>query len=337
MNSNNKIITSDINNSKNIKNISENFDDQNSKQYNLYNFFKKNAIKSDIFLDFLQDPLFSIVLQKSLMGAKAEYIHDLLLTLKGNFRSLINDKNGNYFCSDLFMVCEQKQRIQILKEISPYLSNDCTNNFATHPIQVLIEKASSDEEYKLILNSFKDYELFLYAALSPNGAYTLQKIIERIPEEYRKEFNDIIINFIGFISKEKFGIVVVKKFISYTNDQNITYSILNSVKKKFVDFSSDQYANYLIQFLLDKWRDTKEGNEIKELVKKNFLMMCEKKYSSFICEKFITIITPEEKRDLIKQINVEAINKSINPHFIKIMKALGIYKNQDSNNHSNDN
>ena len=298
---------------------------------------EQNTFSRDNFLAFFKEQNSTIFLQRFIMGANKEIIDFILLALKDNFRSIIKHKNGNYFCSDLFKICEQKQRIQILKEISPYLSNDCTNNFATHPIQVLIEKASSDEEYKLILNSFKDYELFLYAALSPNGAYTLQKIIERIPEEYRKEFNDIIINFIGFISKEKFGIVVVKKFISYTNDQNITYSILNSVKKKFVDFSYDQYANYLIQFLLDKWRDTKEGNEIKELVKKNFLMMCEKKYSSFICEKFITIITPEEKRDLIKQINVEAINKSINPHFIKIMKALGIYKNQDSNNHNNDN
>ena len=278
---------------------------------------EQNTFSRDNFLAFFKEQNSTIFLQRFIMGANKEIIDFILLALKDNFRSIIKHKNGNYFCSDLFKICEQKQRIQILKEISPYLSNDCTNNFATHPIQALIEKASSDEEYKLILNSFKDYELFLYAALSPNGAYTLQKIIERIPEEYRKEFNDIIINFIGFISKEKFGIVVVKKFISYTNDH--------------------QYANYLIQFLLDKWRDTKEGNEIKELVKKNFLMMSEKKYSSFICEKFITIITPEEKRDLIKQINVEAINKSINPHYIKIMKALGIYKNQDSNNHNNDN
>ena len=29
----------------------------------------------------------------------------------------MKDKNGNYFCSDLFEVCDQSQRIKILKEI----------------------------------------------------------------------------------------------------------------------------------------------------------------------------------------------------------------------------
>ena len=54
-----------------------------------------------------------------------------------------------------------------------------------------------------------------------------------------------------------------------------------------MDFAMDQYANYLIQFLLEKWKETPEGNEIKKIIRENFLMMCEKKYSSFICEKFI--------------------------------------------------
>ena len=58
-------------------------------------------------------------------------------------------------------------------------------------------------------------------------------------------------------------------------------------------------------------------------------MMCEKKYSSFICEIFIKYITQEEKNGLIKDIDIDEANKSNNPHFIKIMKILGIYTNQN--------
>ena len=56
------------------------------------------------------------------------------------------------------------------------------------------------------------------------------------------------------------------------------------VEENFMNLAEDQYANYLIQFLLEKWNNTPEGNAIKRLVFTNFEKMCEKKYSSFICE-----------------------------------------------------
>ena len=62
-----------------------------------------------------------------------------------------------------------------------------------------------------------------------------------------------------------------------------------------------------------------------------------KKYSSFICEKFIKNITPEVKNDLIGDINVEEVNKSNNPHFIKIMKALGVYNKPGNNAFNSEN
>lgn len=145
----------------------------------------------------------TIFLQRVIMGANAEVIEHIIKELTGLFRKIIKDKNGNYFCSDLFKACEQKHRIIVLQELSSSISEDCSNAFATHPIQTLIDRASSEDEYNLILASFNDYNKFLFAALDPNGAYTIQKIIERIPERYRGNFNIIFTSFIGFISKKK--------------------------------------------------------------------------------------------------------------------------------------
>ena len=289
----------------------------------------QNTFSREYILASLKDQHATILLQRIVMGAKQEIIIYIIKELKGIFRQIIKDKNGNYFSSDLFKVCTQEQRIQILEELSPYICEDCSNNFSTHPLQTLIDRASSETEYNLILYSFNNYNKFLFVALDPNGAYTLQKIIERIPEKFRKQFNIIFTSFIGFISKKKFGIVVAKKFISCTLSDDIIASILNLVKNNFMDFAEDQYANYLIQFLFEKWKETPEGIEIKKLIRENFLMMCEKKYSSFICELFIKHITQEEKNDLIKDIDIEEANKSNNPHFIKIMKMLGIYTNEN--------
>ena len=116
--------------------------------------------------------------------------------LKGNFRLVITNKNGNYFCSDLLKVCDQSQRIEILKELSPFISEDCSHEFGTHPIQHLIELSSSEEEYKLLLASFNDYNKVLLASLNQNGSFVIQKLIVNIPEKVRLKFNQIFVQFI---------------------------------------------------------------------------------------------------------------------------------------------
>ena len=86
----------------------------------------------------------------------------------------------------------------------------CLNYFAHYPIQVLIAKASCEIEYKYILSSFNNYNNFLSASLAPKGCYTIKKIIECIPFQFRNEFNLIFISSIGFISKKNIGFWLTK-------------------------------------------------------------------------------------------------------------------------------
>ena len=278
----------------------------------------------------------TIILQKILMESQNETIESIVKELKGEFRKIISDKNGNYFCTDLFKICTQKDRIIILEELSPYLSEDCVNNFGTHPIQTLVDYSSCEVEYKLILYSFNDYNKLLFASLDPNGAYVIQKIIVRIPERFRNEFNFIFTSFISFVCKQKFGIVTVKKFLSYTKNEQIISNMMNLIRGNFMNFAIDKYGNYLIQFLLEKWANFPEGKEIKELIVQNFKVMCQQKYSSFICELFVKLLSEEEKKALIKTLDLNEFNNMNNQHATKIMKSLGIYMNMDNNINNND-
>ena len=273
----------------------------------------------------------TIYLQKLLNGIGKNNIDYIIVQLHGIFREIMKDKNGNYFCSDLFKECDQEQRIKILNELSPTLADDCLNNYASHAIQTLIDRASSEYEYRIILSSFIDYNKLFNVSLDPCGAYTVQKIIEKIPDRYREEFNFIFSSFIGFISRKKYGIVTVKKFISGTKSEAITNQIMKLIYENFMDLAVDQYANYLIQFLLEIWNNTPEGNTIKRLVFDNFVKMSQKKYSSFICELCIKIISPEEKNEIINSMikNIQTIKD--NKNSIKIMKILGLIYNSDNN------
>ena len=292
----------------------------------------KGINKDNIFI-YLRDKTTTNTLEREIMGASEQELDYLINEFKGLFRKIIKNENGSYLCSDLFKACSQKQRIIVLNELSGTISEDCLDNFAKYPLQVLIDKANTETEYNLILVSFNDYEKCLFAVLDSNGAFIIQKIIEKIPEKFRANFNLIFISIVGFISKKKFGIFLIKKFISCTKSDDITSLLINLIIKDFANYAIDKYANYLISFLLGQWKDIPEGNEIKKLVRENFLWMCEKKYASFICEKYIKVISVEEKRELINSINLNEISHKLNNiHFAKIMKTLGIYNNQNNIN-----
>ena len=317
-------ITNNVPFNQNINNQDIQMHHQTQNASNQNNIFSRQNI-----INALMDQNKTIYLQRKLRTISKNEIDYIIGQLQGIFREIMKDKNGNYFCSDLFKECDQEQRIKILNELSSSLAEDCLNNYSSHAIQTLIDRTSSEFEYKLILSSFNDYNKLLYVCLDPCGAYTVQKIIERIPDRYREEFNFIFSSFIGFTSRKKYGIVTVKKFISGTRSDLVTEQIMKFVEENFMNLAEDQYANYLIQFLLEKWNNTPEGNEIKKMVKDNFVKMCEKKYSSLICELYIKIISPEERKELIESLNVDKFKRSNNRHIMRILKILHSYKIND--------
>jgi Mg/Co/Ni transporter MgtE len=90
-------------------------------------------------LNSLDDQKAIMKYQNLLIESSDEEIKLIVNDLKGKYRELILDKNGNFFCKDLFKTCDRNERIEILKELSPTLSVDCRDNYATHPLQALIE------------------------------------------------------------------------------------------------------------------------------------------------------------------------------------------------------
>ena len=253
------------------------------------------------------------ILQKSLSESPKETIDKILNELSGDFRMIVKNKNGNYFCTDLLKVCDKNQRIKILKELSPTISEDCTDEFGTHPIQNLIELASSEEEYNLLLASFNDLNKILMASLNQNGSYVIQKLIVHIPEKFRMEFNLMFVKFVCILSRDMFGVCTVKKFIGYTKNELIVKQILNCILTNFVNISGNQYGNYLIQYLLEKWWKTSEGVYLKKLIISKFQVLASNHYSSYICDLFLKLCNTEEKKHLVSSLNnYKTINKNNN-------------------------
>ena len=287
----------------------------NSNNSNKINFIPKNK-----FLTIFNNQKKTKELQNKLVGASTNYIDNIVNELSGSYRLVIKNKNGNYFCSDLIKNCNKEQRIRILKELSPTISQDCVDECGTHVIQKLIEYASDEEEFNLLLLSFNDVNSILLTSMNQNGTYVIQKIIIHIPEKFRMKFNLIFVNLVSILSNDVYGVYTVKKFIGYTQNDLIRKQFLNLIFNNIINISGNQYGNYLIQYLLEKWWKSGEGVYLKKLIFSKFLILASNYYSSFICDLYYKLCNDEEKKSLITFINDNS----------KIVD--NIYKNTDIRN-----
>lgn len=292
-----------------------------------YNKDIKNILAKKYIISYLSDKKMTKIFKNMINSSfPKDNIDTFVNLLSGSFNIIIKNKYGSYFCCDLIKKCGQKNRIKILKELSRNLSEDCLDQFGVHPIQLLVENSTSEEEYNLILYSFNDIDKLLIASLNPNGAYVVQKIIKYIPEKFRMKFNLIFISFLSLIVKEKFGVLNAKIFADYSEDKEIINILFNQIKAYFLEIAINKYGNFFIQHILKKWYNKIKGRIITDEIINNFRVLFENKYSTFICDLFLKLSNIEEKKQLMNSLNLNLINNKINENdkviMIKIMNSF---------------
>lgn len=259
-------------------------------------------------LSALSDKKTALMIQNILLVSNKETTDTIINELRGNYRNLIKDKNGNYFCSDLFKICDQNQRIKILKELSKTFYEDCTDKYATHSLQTLIDYSTCEEEYKLILNSFNDPTKLYYVSFDSYGNYVIQKIIEHIPEKFRRQFNLLFLLSTPSLTLKQYGLNCCKKFIEFTKTEELIASLITIIKKDFVKIATHNFGNFLIQEMLKKYNNTENGKNLKREIIDNFRILSTNKYSSYIVDLFLKIASSEEKNQVIAIHNLNNIN-----------------------------
>ena len=285
--------------SKNDDLLSKNEDIRQRQKMKPLSSIKLEYITKDFILNSFNNQKTTILFQRVILEANEEFIDKILSELEGMFITIMQNKNGNYFSSDLFKTCNESQRMKILQEIYPHISKVCLNEYGTHPIQTLIQLSKGEGEHKLILSSFNDAQTVLRTSINSNGSYVIQKIINFIPEERRKYFNELVLQNIKELSMDMYGICVVKQFMLFTKDSAIIDEIFNSIINNFINVAQNQYGNYLIQFLLQKWWHEYQCAFIKKLIYDNFIILSCNQFSWYICDLYINLSNNDEKKFLM--------------------------------------
>ena len=226
-------------------------------------------------------------------------IEELIPKLKGRFFNLMNGKNSNYIMSELIQNASKKQKLIILSEIYNQIDILAINEYGSHPLQALIEKASSKDEIIMIINAVSSKNKLIKIAKNSNGTYVVQKIISYFNENYRNKINKIIIKHFTELCYNMYGVCVIKKFINTCENEQILLSLLSLFMKNIINISENQFGNYAIQIFIEKIsKKEKLFSLFEQYIIFNFIRLSINRFGSRVIECFIEKLNRRKKIQL---------------------------------------
>ena len=272
----------------------------------------------------------TLELQKGIQKiSKEKEISKIIENLSGSLTMLINGKFSNYFMSDLIKKCSKSQKLKIIYEIYSKIDQLAINEYGSHPIQTLIEKASSKEEINLIINPLTKKNNFLKVAKNPNGTHVIQKLITLINENYRMKLNNLILSNMLTLSTDAHGVCIVVKFITTCENQKYLSLVVNLFSQYIRYVSDDQYGNYAVQALIKTVsRNEKLNLILSDAIIKNFVNLSTNQFGSHIISNFLATTNDYNKCKVFKYLynenKIGKINSNLYGHSIicKYLKLI---------------
>ena len=289
---------------------------QNNKEMNnniIINNFNNNIFENNIndinedlnnlnFINLVKTQYGSKLLKEKVLSNHKFANESLFPNIKNDLKDICCDFFGNSLINSLLDVLTYENINLFLSLISNNLYEICLTEHGSRVIQKLIEKIY---DFPLLLNKFnlslnnKDIGLLIK---SPYGNHIIKKYISLVK---KKELTNFIFNYIfnNFVEivKEKYGILVLEKFISEVDNEDRKKIFLLIIDDLDV-IIKDYYGHYLIQYIFSKFEKIKI-NEILPIVKKieeNILEYSKMKYSSCVIEKCFEIGNIEINEHMLK-------------------------------------
>lgn len=151
-------------------------------------------------------------LQRVLTKASPDILEFIVVEIGDHLQDLMVDSYGNYFCQKLLQSCSSKQRLYLLKKISPYIINISCDKRGTHSMQSMIQLINMQEEEQALEVALSEHIICL--CFNPNGTHVLQKVISTVKVEKLDYIFNSCFDKIVELSLDSNGLCVIKRIIS---------------------------------------------------------------------------------------------------------------------------
>ncbi|KAJ6702746.1 RNA BINDING PROTEIN PUMILIO-RELATED [Salix viminalis] len=250
-------------------------------------------------------------LQRKFCEGTPQDVEKIFLEIIDHFVELMTDPFGNYLVQKLLEVCDEDQRMQILRAITRKageLVRISCDMHGTRAVQKVIETLKTPEQFSHGCLCIEAWEV-LFSMLWSTAFF----------------FEATTANCIE-LATDRHGCCVLQKCLSHSEGEQ-RHQLVSEITSNALILSQDPFGNYVVQFVFElrlPWATT----DIVDQLEGNYRDLSVQKYSSNVVEKCLKYAGEERRTSIIR----ELIN---NAHLDHVMQdPFGNYVIQAALQHS---
>ncbi|KAH0765056.1 hypothetical protein KY285_000927 [Solanum tuberosum] len=240
-------------------------------------------------------------LQRKFAEGSSEDVEKIFPEIIVHIVELMIDPFGNYLVQKLLEVCNEGQRMQILRAITRIagdLVRISCDMHGTRAVQKVIETLKTPEQFSMIVSSLKPGLVNLIKDM--NGNHVAQRCLQYLTPEYREFLFEAAITNCVELATDRHGCCVLQKCLSQS-DGGQRHRLIYEITSNALVLSQDPFGNYVVQYIFDirlPWATT----NIFDQLRGKFGDLSMQKYSSNVVEKCLKHVDEERSSYIIEEL-----------------------------------
>ncbi|CAK9231067.1 unnamed protein product [Sphagnum troendelagicum] len=239
-------------------------------------------------------------LQKKFDEGGPKDVEKIFHEIISHITELMKDPFGNYLVQKLLEVCDEKQRMEILRSVTMdgELVRISLNMHGTRAVQKLIETLKSPEQVAMVITALSDGVVELIKDL--NGNHVVQRCLQKLSHEDSQFIFDAAALHCVEIATHRHGCCVMQRCVDFALDHQ-RQRLVAEVAANALTLSQDPYGNYVVQYILDlktAWSST----EVMARLEGNYAFLSMQKFSSNVVEKCLKLGVEEPRSRLVREL-----------------------------------
>ncbi|KAL0734896.1 hypothetical protein Bca4012_011106 [Brassica carinata] len=227
---------------------------------------------------------------ETIFNAIIDYISELMI-----------DPFGNYLVQKLLEVCNDDQRMHIVRSITRKLGQlikiSCDMH-GTRVIQKIVETVKRQEEVSIIISALRHGIVTLMKNV--NGNHVVQRCLQYLLPHCKKLLFEAAITHCVDLATDRHGCCVLQKCIGYFEGKQKD-RLVSEIASTALLLSQDPFGNYALQYVFElhlEWAI----NEILEQLEGNYTELSMQKCSSNVVEKCLTLADDKHQARIIREL-----------------------------------
>ncbi len=226
-----------------------------------------------------------------------------------NFITVAVDPAGNYLCQSLIEHATTEQLGAMLAKMTTSWLSIVNHPHGTRVAQKMAEHIKFQSHYSHFVDNCMTWltEMMKHN----NGNHVLRKVVQHFPFHHSNCIYQAFLDNLDNYARDKYGVCVIQNALDVTTEQ-VRVVFYQYLKPKVLEMITDKFANYLVQYILDK----ASPSMVEECILcflPQLNVLCRDQCASNVIEKAIKYASPYIRVKMINELSTKAGDLAMDP------------------------